>query len=325
MRDLKEISKISPKLDIFQIDDGYQSNIGDWLEADTDKFPNGMKKMADAIHRKNMLAGLWIAPFSCVKKSKLYSEHSDWLIKDKNNRPYMVGMNWGGFFALDIENKEARNYIKNYFDIILNVWNFDMVKLDFLYAACVLPNHNKSRGQLMCEAMDFVRECVGDKIILGCGVPLAPAFGKADFCRIGADMGLKWKKPAIDSREGVSTQNSLTNSIFRRGLNGKAFINDPDVFLLRNDNISLSFEQRKIIAKINSMFGGLLFTSDNVGIYNEEQKKTLKETLTEKDCQIISAENSKNIFKIRYLSEGQEKEFCFDMKRGGLIQEKERR
>ncbi len=30
------------------------------------------------------------------------------------------------------------------------------------------------------------------KIILGCGVPLMPAFGKVDFCRIGADVDLEW-------------------------------------------------------------------------------------------------------------------------------------
>ncbi|EKC48560.1 hypothetical protein OBE_15116, partial [human gut metagenome] len=41
----------------------------------------------------------------------------------------------------------------------------------------------------MCEAMDFLRECVGEKMILGCGVPLMPAFGKVDYCRIGADYG----------------------------------------------------------------------------------------------------------------------------------------
>lgn len=42
-------------------------------------------------------------------------------------------------------------------------WHFDMVKLDFLYAAAIEPRNNKTRGQLMCEAMDFLRECCGDK------------------------------------------------------------------------------------------------------------------------------------------------------------------
>ncbi len=36
----------------------------------------------------------------------------------------------------------------------------------------------------------IVRECCGDKLILGCGVPLMPAFGKVDYCRIGSDISL---------------------------------------------------------------------------------------------------------------------------------------
>ena len=29
--------------------------------------------------------------------------------------------------------------------------------------------------------MDFLRECAGDALILACGVPLASAFGRADY------------------------------------------------------------------------------------------------------------------------------------------------
>lgn len=81
----------------------------------------------------------------------------------KNGHPVTCGINWGGFYALDIEVPEVKNYIKHFFDVILNDWGFDLVKLDFLYAAAIIPNHGKSRGQLMCEAMDFLRECVGEK------------------------------------------------------------------------------------------------------------------------------------------------------------------
>ena len=79
----------------------------------------------------------------------------------------------------------------------------------------------------MCEAMDFLRECVGEKMILGCGVPLMPAFGKVDYCRIGADMGLRWKVPFFSNREFISTYHTLGNSIFRRQLDGRAFYSDP--------------------------------------------------------------------------------------------------
>ena len=44
----------------------------------------------------------------------------------------------------------------------------------------------------MADAMDFLRECAGDAMILGCGVPLASAFGKVEYCRIGCDVSLDW-------------------------------------------------------------------------------------------------------------------------------------
>ena len=170
LRDLEAISKKTDKVNTFQIDDGYQTAVGDWLSINKTKFPNGLKPIVEKIHAKGWQAGLWLAPFGAQKGSKLVCEHPDWLVKGKNGKPIMVGANWGGFYAIDIDNADARAYIKNVFDTVLNDWGFDLVKLDFLYATAVVPLHNKTRGQLAYESIDFLRECVGNKQILGCGV-----------------------------------------------------------------------------------------------------------------------------------------------------------
>ncbi len=288
-RDLKAISKLDTKIDIFQIDDGYERTVGDWLETDSKKFPDGMKVVADRIHKNDMLAGLWLAPFAVTPKSNVFKKHKDWLVTDENGKYHYSSQNWGGFYALDIYNKEVRAHLKNVFDTVLNDWGYDMVKLDFLYACCQRPIHNKSRGEIMCEAMDLIREWCGDKIILGCGVPLAPAFGKVDFCRIGADVALSWNKKPF-SREDVSTINTLTNTIYRRHLDGRAWLNDPDVFLLRDNNIKMPMSQRKIVAKVNSMLGNLLFVSDDVSTYTDEQMNIFTQTISCDKAEIISAE-----------------------------------
>lgn len=237
-----------------------------------------------------MLAGLWLAPFAGTKTSNLYKEHKNWFIQDKNGKPYKTGHNWGGFYSLDIYNPDVRVYLKKVFNVVLNDWGYDLVKLDFLYGACVLPMHNKSRGEIMCDAMDFLRECCGDKLILGCGVPLMPAFGKVDYCRIGSDISLSWKPKKHAIREEVSTTHAVCNTIFRRHLDGRAWMNDPDVFLLRDKNVKTDFEQRKLLAKINSTFGSLLFNSDNIDEYNSAQLKVLNETFAQKDIKIKRAE-----------------------------------
>lgn len=319
-RDLKALSALPEKVDIFQIDDGYQRCIGEWLHNDEKKFPSGMKKLADEIHNNDMLAGLWLAPFAATKNSFIYKEHKDWLVHYDNGKLYPAGANWGGFYAIDFYNQDAAKYIRKVFDTILNDWGYDMVKLDFLYAACIVPMHNKSRGQIMCEAMDFIRDCVGDKLILGCGVPLMPSFGKVDFCRVGADVALEWKYNPYGIREDVSTPNTINCSIFRRGLNGRAFMNDPDVFLLRDNNIKMSFEQRKLVAEINSVFGSLLFVSDNVSQYSREQLEVFLDTIHKRDVKILKAGICKNdIIRVEYLLNGSEKTLKFNYKNGTVI------
>lgn len=315
-RDLDSISKLDTKVDIFQIDDGYERTVGDWLYPDEKKFPTGMKAIADEIHSNNMLAGLWLAPFAATPKSYVFKEHRDWLVHDEKGRIHYASHNWGGFFALDIYNDEAREYIRNVFDTVLNVWGYDMVKLDFLYACCIIPIHGKSRGEIMCDAMDLLREVCGDKIILGCGVPLAPAFGKVDFCRIGADVGLDWDKKPF-SREDVSTQNTLLNTVFRRHLDGRAFLNDPDVFLLRESNLKMPLSQREIIAEVNSLCGNLLFVSDDVAEYDAKQKQIFTETVTRPKAKILSASIDINDdISIDYSLNGENGNLTFNIKTG---------
>lgn len=315
-RDLDAISKLGVKINIFQIDDGYERTVGDWLEPDKRKFPSGMKAVADSIHQKNMLAGLWLAPFAVTPKSHIYQKHKDWLVRDKKGKIHFASHNWGGFYALDIYNNEVRSYIKKVFDTVLNDWGYDMVKLDFLYACSIIPIHGKSRGEIMCDAMEFLRECCKDKIILGCGVPLAPAFGKVDFCRIGADVGLCWEEKSF-SREDVSTQHTLMNTIFRRQLDGRAFLNDPDVFLLRDNNIKMPLQKRNIIALVNSLCGNLLFVSDDVSTYTENQKKIFMDTITRSKAIISSAEFVKDkIIRIDYTLDGKRSCLVFNLATG---------
>ena len=308
LRDLEAISEKTDKVNTFQIDDGYQTSVGDWLSINKTKFPNGMKPIVEKIHAKGWQAGLWLAPFGAQKGSKLASEHSDWLVKGKNGKPIMVGANWGGFYAIDIDNADARAYIKNVFDTVLNDWGFDLVKLDFLYATAVVPLHNKTRGQLAYESIDFLRECVDNKQILGCGVQQMPCFGKVEYMRIGADMALGWKHKFfrnLTHREDVSTPNAIHNSVYRRCLNNRAFLCDPDVFLLRRSNIQFTFEQQKVLAKFIKLFGSVLFMSDNVQEYDDEQMAVFNDTLTDDDMQIVAINETNNKLFIDYTQNGE--------------------
>ena len=199
---------------------------------------------------------------------------------DETGQPVPGGGNWSGFYGLDIYNEGVRGYLKRVFDTVLNKWGYGLVKLDFLYAACLVPRHDKTRAEIMLDGMKFLRSLCGNALILGCGVPLASAFGLVDYCRIGCDVSLSWNDKLymrLFHRERPSTKNTILNTVFRRQLDGRAFRCDPDVFLLRDNNISLSAEQKRTLAVVNALFGGVLFTSDNVAEYSGDAMKLWRE------------------------------------------------
>jgi len=332
-RDIDGLATFGDKVDIFQIDDGYQTATGDWKTVKKDKYPDGMKFLVDKIHSKGYKAGLWLAPFNAQKNAVVVKEHPDWFLKKPNGKLEVGSISWGGAYTLDFYNPEAANYIKDFFKHVFEIWGFDMVKLDFLYSICRTPRNNKSRGQIMTEAMEFLRECLGDKIFLGCGVPLFPAFGIVDFCRISCDMGKTFRDPWYNkhtNQEIISTRCAMNNTIFRRHLDGRAFGNDPDVFYCRENDVKvkdklalnssrLKFtdEQRKLLATVNSMLGNVLFVSDNVGGYNAEQRHMAEEAFKPNNKKVIDANYiAPDQIAIDYVEEGEKYRLIFNMVTG---------
>ena len=294
------------QIDIIQIDDGYQKAVGDWMETNS-KFPNGLKSLVEKIKKYGAKAGLWLAPMIVEKDSSIVKEHPDWLIKNNKGLPRKIGYNdaWSGwFYALNIYNIEVRDYLKKVFDFVLHTLGFDLVKLDFLFGAATQPLNGRSRGGVMIDTMNFLKTCIGDKIILGCGLPLAASIGKVDYCRIGPDVHLSWDFKAlkwIRNKERPSNFNAINNSIYRRHLNGKAYLNDTDVFILRNENNKLSFEEKYTLLLSNLLFGDLIFTSDDISKYDEKILLLYKSLFPLRKISQVKVEQNKNLFKIQFI------------------------
>ncbi len=308
--DLEGCKKILREGDLFQVDDGWETRVGDWEEADPDKFPEGMKKLSGDIHAAGFKAGLWMAPLCAAVGSEILKAHPDWAVVDEKGEPFFCGSNWRGFVGLDIDIPECRDYIEACVRRAVEDWGFDLLKLDFLYAGATFGNDRETRAGRMIRIMELIRDWVGDKRILACGVPLMPCFGLTDYARIGCDVGLDWRdRPFLRQthRERVSTVNSLTDTISRRHLNGRAFGNDPDVFFLRTENLDLSEEQKDILASVNALMGSVFLTSDDPGEYTEEQieKYNRYRELTEAtDVKLIRGERT----GISYRLKGRERE-----------------
>lgn len=287
LENLNEIEKKRLPLDYVQIDDGYERAVGDWLEIN-ERFPHGMKFLANEIKSRGYKSGIWIAPFIVEKDSRIISEHPTWLLREgKKKKMVRAGYNplWSGsFYALDLTHEEVRRYLKKVFSTMFDEWGYDMVKIDFIYAGALKgewSNSSYSRAKAYRETLEMIRKIAGDRLILGCGAPLVPGIGVFDACRVGEDVAPQWKNTGIITKllniqSAPSTYSSLRNVIVRWFMGGTAFLNDPDVIMLRKNETKLTMAERKTLAAINTFFGDFILFSDNLKTLGDQEIKMMK-------------------------------------------------
>ena len=200
---------------------------------------------------------------------------------------------------------------------------FDFFKLDFLYASSLIPFNGKTRCETQDAAYQLLRDILKDKLILGCGANVINSYQKFDYLRIGPDVSLSFDDIAIMRlfhRERVSTKVTLQNTVYRSIFNKHLFYNDPDVFLLRDNNIKLSKEQRQALTMINALFGGVLMTSDNIKEYDDEKKAILGDALKVfQNGKVLSYTTRKHMIEIAYEVDGVTNTLTYDTKKGVFI------
>lgn len=146
---VKELAKSAADAGMkeFIIDDGWQSNYGDW-EIDKKKFPNGLKPVFDYIKSLGMKPGLWVSIGSASPSTKVFKTHPEWFVLDEK----------GQTVNLHIEDTAMRtacfgtgwyNYIK---DILMKLslqYGLEYLKLDF---TIVTSPYRFAKNQTGCYA-----------------------------------------------------------------------------------------------------------------------------------------------------------------------------
>ena len=88
---LEIMQKRKLPFDVFQLDEGWEICLGEW-EAN-EKFPVPMKQLADEIRSAGYRPGIWSSPFIAHESASLWKEHPEWILKDKEGKPYLFPMN----------------------------------------------------------------------------------------------------------------------------------------------------------------------------------------------------------------------------------------
>lgn len=318
---LRDLDALDDRFDLFQIDDGYATAVGDWLSVDAEKFPHGLAPIVKKVHERGMKAGIWLAPFVAEKNSVLFAEHPDWFKRDENGEFCVCGSNWSGFFALDLENEKAVGYIRQCLTHYADM-GFDFFKLDFLYATSLPRYDGISRSMAAERAYALIFDTLPGRAILGCGATLFNAAGKFDYMRVGPDVSLVFDDVfymRVMHRERISTKNTLQNTVYRSLFDGRLFGNDPDVFLLRDNNIKLSADQRRALITINALFGRLMMTSDNIGDYDADTQQMLNDALElYRGAAVTDFRRKGRYINIHYTHNGTSYTVFYDTKKGIL-------
>ena len=264
---------------IFQIDDGWEKAVGEW-EVDTSRFPRGLEVIAKQIEAAGYIPGLWLAPFLVTRRSRVFTEKPEWLLREitrlGGGNPVVAGFNhlWDKqYYCLDLSREDVLEYLKALIDRVIDAWGFRYLKLDFLYTG-LLPGAFAKGGspwehyEKACAMLTSRHRAASGLPVtyLGCGAPLGPSFRHFPLSRIGADTREEWDWRAVKLLGHVGRPGayiSLMDTIGRSFMDGTVYTNDPDVIFLRSKNCKLSENEKELIALVNFLLAGQIMFSDD--------------------------------------------------------------
>ena len=210
-RNLRALRELRAPLDVVQIDDGFQSMIGDWLTPAAG-FPDGLAPVAREIRAEGFRAGLWLAPFIVSRRARLAREKPEWLLRDRRGRPLTALWNpaWKGkrCYALDATHPGVEAWLEA-LGREVRALGFDYLKLDFLFAGALAGKRHDpaaSSVQAYRRGLAALRRGAGPGVfVVGCGAPL------------GASIGLVRGDADRPGRRGALDQCAVRHARRRRG------------------------------------------------------------------------------------------------------------
>ncbi|MFJ2901103.1 alpha-galactosidase [Streptomyces sp. NPDC087212] len=120
-------------IELFVVDDGWfgartsdRAGLGDWTP-NTDRFPGGLKPLADQVHALGMQFGIWVEPEMVNPDSDLYRAHPDWV----QFQPGRARTEFRNQLVLNLAREDVQEYLWERLDTLLSSAPIDYVKWDF--------------------------------------------------------------------------------------------------------------------------------------------------------------------------------------------------
>lgn len=274
-------------LEYIQIDEGFQRYHGEW--EGNERFPHGMKWLADRIKDYGLKPGIWLAPYIISEPTEVFRKHPDWLLKNADGEPMRVGpwpseeSEWAKNenpkrYCLDISHPGAQKWFYDLFDTVANRWGYEMFKIDFVAWSILSAQryHDAAFTPAVAyrKGMQVIRDAIGpDKHINDCG-PGPVTVGLIDSMRIELDQNYgfsdaAWKQYFLDS------SSSAPAAAKRYAFHQRTWINDADHVCMQ----LLSLPQAQAAATLIALSGGNVISGDRLVDLDPSRLEILRKVL----------------------------------------------
>lgn len=256
-----------------QIDDGFQSHTGDWLTPN-EKFPSGMKALADRIRAAGYRPGLWLAPFVMHEDSAVLRDNPEMALRDTAGGTIFVQTWLGRCAVLDCTHPRSREWLREVISTVVGEWGYEYLKLDALSFAAQDGARSAYHApgttslQNVRRGLEIIREAAGnDTFILGCTCHWGPAIGLVDAMRVGADVKELW-----EAGPEPSVRHAMRTTLQRNWMHGRWWANDPDCLIVRETDTALTEAEVHFLATGIALSGGLVVASDDLPKLGPERR-----------------------------------------------------
>jgi hypothetical protein len=274
-------------MNYFQIDDGWQTEKGDW-QVNSDRFPahgdmNGLEWLMRRAKGLGFIPGVWIQGFNASENSDVFKGHPGWFAG-----PLFNGLIEQGDKVFDLSDPDATAYLKG---VVQNVkdWGAEWVKLDFAYTAIMSEDWdepNLTRGEFYRKGVKLFREALGDEVFFLNVAIVGYNYGLIDSCRLTLDTMPAWEGEEEDpyslsayfSNQGLKPM--YRDCARRYYLNNRVWINHPDLIFFRAHQDAkvppLTFSESATFATAVAMQGGIVKIGDRLVDLKPEEVDCLR-------------------------------------------------
>jgi alpha-galactosidase len=257
---LDTIATRLPGLTYVQIDDGYQSAMGDWLDTGA-AFGGNVRTVLAEIRRRGFQPAIWVAPFVAEAASTIFRQHPDWFIADATGEPLRSdrvtfgGWRRGPWYAIDGTHPGVQAHLEQLFRTMRREWGCTYFKLDANFWGAMhggrFHDPRATRIEAYRRGMAAIRRGAGDAFVLGCNHPIWPSIGEVHGSRSSNDIKRAWDRVASTARQNLS----------RNWQNGRLWWNDPDAVVLVGE---LSDAECQFHATAIYASGGMILSGDDL-------------------------------------------------------------